>query len=318
MKRRDFMIQIAKATAAASALTGSGVWLAGRTPEIASDVYHIPSFGIDRKSLPYDLIAVHGSDAKEMIAAALRAMGGMEKFVSPGDRVLIKPNVGFDRPPILGATTSPEVVGAVVQTCVAAGAGRVIVSDNPINSPLASFTRSGIAAATQAAGGEVRYLAERDFRPTAIGGVAIGDFDTASELLREVDKVIGVPALKDHNRAGMSFAMKNWYGLLGKGRNRFHQDIHNVVADLAMMMIPTLIIGDATRILMTNGPTGGSPADVKPGNTIIVAADAVAVDAYGIKLLERSLSDCPSIQLAVERNIGVADLSALRVEEINV
>jgi uncharacterized protein (DUF362 family) len=318
VKRRDFLIQTAKATAAASALTGAGIWLAGRTPRVSDDIYHIPGFGIDTQSLPHDLVAAHGTDTNKVIETALQAMGGIERFVSPGDRVLIKPNVGFDRPPILGATTSPEVVRALVRLCIAASASKVIVSDNPINSPAASFGRSGIAAATEAAGGEVRYISERDFEPTAIGGVALGTFDAAAELLRGIDKVIGVPTLKDHNLAGMSFAMKNWYGLLGRGRNRFHQDIHNVVADLAMMITPTLIIGDATRMLVRNGPTGGSPADVIAGNTIIASVDAVAVDAYGMKLLKRPLSDCPSIELAAQRQIGVADLSALRIEEINV
>jgi len=112
--------------------------------------------------------------------------------------------------------------------------------------------------------------------------------------------------------------MKNWYGLLGRGRNRFHQDIHNVIADLALLIRPTLVIGDATRILMRNGPTGGSPADVKPGGTIIVSTDVVAVDALGIQLLERTAADCPSIALAAARGIGSADPKALRYEEVAV
>ena len=57
MKRRDFLIQTAKATAAASALTGAGIWLAGRTPRVSDDIYHIPGFGIDTQSLPHDLVA---------------------------------------------------------------------------------------------------------------------------------------------------------------------------------------------------------------------------------------------------------------------
>lgn len=318
MKRREFLIQTAKATAAASVLTGAGVWLKGRTPSVSSTLYHIPDFAANVPTLPHDLVAVHGADPATLIEAAFNALGGIDKFVSKGDRVLIKPNVGFDRPPVLGATTSPEVIGALVRLCIAAGASTVIVSDNPINSPSASFGRSGIAAATERAGGKVRYVSERDFEPANIGGVALGTYEAATELLRDADKVIGVPTLKDHNLAGMSFAMKNWYGLLGRGRNRFHQDIHNVVADLAMMIKPTLIIGDATRILTKNGPTGGSPADVKPGNTILASTDAVAVDAYGINLLERPPSDCPSIALAAQRKIGRADLNALRIEEINV
>jgi len=318
MKRREFLIQIAKASAAALAVTGIGAWLANREIAGPETLYRFPDFSVPSDRLARDIIVARGDNPQAMIEAAVRAMGGIEKFISTGDRVLVKPNVGFDRPPILGATTSPEVVGAIVGLCLAAGAREVIVSDNPINSPSASFARSGITRAVEQAGGTVRFLAEGDFRETAIGGVAIPDFLAAAGLLEGVDKVIGVPTLKDHNLSGMSFAMKNWYGLLGEGRNRFHQDIHNVIADLAMMMKPTLIIGDATRILMRHGPTGGSPSDVKPGGTIIASTDAVAVDALGIELLERTLRDSPSIELAAARGIGSADPRSLRYDEVSV
>jgi len=318
MRRREFLIQTAKATAAAVAFSGAGVWLSGREPRSANSLFSIPDFSIDRGVLPADLAVVRGTDAAAMVDAALHALGGIEQFVKPGERVLIKPNVGFDRPPILGATTSPEVVRAVVRLCRAAGAREIIISDNPINSPTASFARSGIRAVADEEGASVHLMSANDFEPTDVGGVAIGTFGVAAGLLNSVDRVIGVPTLKDHNLSGMSFAMKNWYGLLGEGRNRFHQDIHNVVADLAMMIRPTLIIGDATRILMRNGPTGGSPADVAPGNTIFASVDAVAVDAVGLNLLGKTGSACPSIQLAADRGIGVADLSRLRTREMTV
>ena len=316
MQRREFLIQAAKASAAAITVTGAGVWLAGRQIKKSESLYHIPDYSVSSALLTRDFVVARGNDSRAMIEAALKSMGGIEKFIKPGERVLVKPNAGFDRPPILGATTSPAVIAAVVELCVAAGAREVIVSDNPINSPEASFARTGIAKATEQSGGKVRYLTDRDFRETAVGGVAIGNFPVTAGILEEVDRVIGVPTLKDHNLSGMSFAMKNWYGLLGEGRNRFHQDVHNVIADLALMIRPTLIVGDATRILMRHGPTGGSPADVKPGGTIIMATDAVAVDALGIELLGRTIRDCPSIILAAERGIGVADPQTLRYAEV--
>ena len=318
MERREFLIQTAKASAAALAVTGVGAWLAHRAPQGRQAPYHIRDYSVSRDVLTKDFVVARGNDINEMVEAAVRAMGGMEKFVARGDRVLVKPNVGFDRPPALGATSSPEVVGAVVRLCLAAGAREVIVTDNPINSPNACFARSGIARAVTEAGGRVYHLAERDFQETAVGGVAVGDFPVAAGILDRADRVIGIPTLKDHNLSGMSFAMKNWYGLLGRGRNRFHQNIHNVIADLAMMIRPTLVIGDATRILMRNGPTGGSPADVKPGGTILVSTDAVAIDAFGIELMARSAVDCPSIALAAARGIGSADPKALRYEEVTV
>jgi uncharacterized protein (DUF362 family) len=316
MQRREFLIQVARASAAAITVSGAGVWLAGRQIKKSESLYHIPDYSVPSALLTRDFVVARGDDPRAMIKAALKSMGGIEKFIKPEERVLVKPNAGFDRPPILGATTSPQVIAAVVELCVAAGAGEVIVSDNPINSPEASFARTGIAMATEQSGGKVRYLTDRDFRETAVDGVAIGNFPVTAGILEDVDRVIGVPTLKDHNLSGMSFAMKNWYGLLGEGRNRFHQDIHNVIADLAHMIKPTLVIGDATRILMRHGPTGGSPTDVKPGGTVIVSTDAVAVDALGIELLGRTIRDCPSITLAAERGIGAADPQTLRYDEV--
>ncbi len=318
MKRREFLIQTAKATAAAAAFTGAGVWLSGREVDTARDLFVIPDYGIDRSALSADVAIARGTDSGAMVEAAVRALGGIEQFIAPGDRVLIKPNVGFDRPPSLGATTSPDVVRAVVRLCRSAGARDIIISDNPINSPTASFARSGMTDVASEEEATIHYLSSNDFELGDIGGVAVRRFDVAAGLLSGIDRVIGVPTLKDHNLSGMSFAMKNWYGLLGEGRNRFHQDIHNVIADLAMMIRPTLVIGDATRILMSNGPTGGSPSDVAPGNTIIASPDAVAVDALGLTLLGRTMDDCPHIQLAADRGIGIADLGRLRTEEINI
>jgi uncharacterized protein (DUF362 family) len=318
MKRRAFLIQTSKATAAAAAFAGTGVWLATRPVRGIKIAHTLNDYSVDPATLSRRFAAIHGTDPVAMIDAGIRALGGIEKFIKDGDRVLIKPNVGFDRPPVLGATTSPAVVAAVVDLCIQAGARRVVVSDNPINSPAASFMRSGIAEAAENSGAEVHYITERDFELIAVGGVAIGDFLGAVHVLDDIDRVIGIPTLKDHNLSGMSFAMKNWYGLLGRGRNRFHQDIHNVVADLAMMMKPTLIVGDATRILERHGPTGGSPADVRRGDTIIVSTDAVAIDAYGLGLLERPLSTCPSIELAAARGIGVINPALLRAVEVTV
>ncbi len=318
MDRRAFLIQTAKASAAALAVSAGGIWLAGRRPDGKEALFNIPDFSIPSHNLARDVVMVHGKDAERMVRTALKAMGGIEQFIQAGDRVLLKPNVGFDRPPELGATTSPVVVAATLRACLAAGASEVFVSDNPINSPSASFARSGIAEATERAGGKVLILTDSDFDGAHIGGTAIDTWSTAIEPLRKVNKVIGIPTLKDHNLSGMSFAMKNWYGLLGEGRNRFHQDIHNVIADLTMMLTPTLIIGDATRILMRNGPTGGSSADVTPGNTLIVSPDAVAVDALGAELLGRSAAHMDYIGIAATRNIGSDRPRSLRFEEVAV
>jgi len=105
--------------------------------------------------------------------------------------------------------------------------------------------------------------------------------------------------------------MKNWYGLLGGRRNMFHQDIHTIITELAMMVKPTLVILDGTFSMITNGPTGGSLDDLKQTNTMIVSTDQVAADAVGATLLGRPLSALPFITRAAAAGVGTADYESL-------
>jgi uncharacterized protein (DUF362 family) len=103
--------------------------------------------------------------------------------------------------------------------------------------------------------------------------------------LAEATRVIGVAPVKDHNLCGGSMSLKNWYGLLGGRRNQLHQSIHEAISDLALLISPTLVIADATRVMMRNGPTGGRISDVRPGGelgrcAVIAAVDPVACDAW--------------------------------------
>ena len=102
---------------------------------------------------------------------------------------------------------------------------------------------------------------------------------------------------------------KNWYGLLGGRRNQFHQDIHGIIADLALMLRPSFVILDGTRVLFRSGPTGGSLADVRPGRTVVASTDTLATDAFGWdELLERRGEPLPSYFAQSEaRGLGDSD-----------
>lgn len=231
----------------------------------------------------------------------LDAERGMKRFIDPGDVVLVKPNVGFDRGPQLGATTNPDVVAAVVRLCIDAGAAKVIVADNPIENPAACFAKSGIQEAAERAGAEVMIHSSahdapvqvRPTAPNAAQGEALGTWPIFYKPLAQADKVIGVPPIKDHNLCYASMSMKNWYGLLGGRRNQFHQAIHDIISDLGFMMSPTLVIIDGTRVMMTSGPTGGRLEDVKIGGVaerpcIVASVDQLACDSWCLqKLLGR-------------------------------
>ena len=323
-KRRDFLRRLSVAGAILAGSAGAALWLHDReTPTGgeaggAGPLPRLKNYSVELPSTAPRLSIARGSDAKAMLQTALEPMGGLGRFIRKGDVVVLKPNVGFDRPPALGATTSPEVVGAMTALCREAGAARIVVTDNPINSPEGSFLKSRVRRAVEENGGEVLLPAARHFRPVAVGGEALGVWEFFYEPFKSATKVIGIPTAKDHNLSGASLAMKNWYGLLGKGRNRFHQSIDVVIADLGAMLTPTLVVLDATRLLMRNGPTGGSPADVKPGHTVAVAVDQVALDAFGHHILEKDPEKSPWLRLAEARGVGTRDWRSLSPPDIQV
>ena len=130
--------------------------------------------------------------------------------------------------------------------------------------------------------------------------------------LTKIDKLIGIAPVKDHHRSGATMTMKNWYGLLGGRRNIFHQDINTIIAELAMMVKPTLVILDGTEVMMTNGPTGGSLSDLSRKDTLIVSCDQVAADSYGCTLLNLKTSDLPYLAKAQQAGAGTTDYQSLK------
>ena len=94
--------------------------------------------------------------AVKLTEQAIEALGGMKRFVSRGDVVWVKPNIGWDRTPETAANTNPDVVATIIRLCFDAGAKTVKVGDNPCDVAEKTYEASGIAAAARAAGGESR------------------------------------------------------------------------------------------------------------------------------------------------------------------
>ena len=264
----------------------------------------IKSFRVERGANTVHMSVVRGKDPEKMMRAGLGVMGGIGSFVQKGDVVLIKPNVAFDRSPALGATTSPEVLKAVALLCREAGARKIIVADNPINQPEGCFFKSGIQQAATDAGAEVMLPKPGAFSLVKIGGEVLKTWTAFYHPLEQATKVIGIAPCKDHNLCSASMTMKNWYGLLGGRRNQFHQQIHSVIADFAQMIKPTLVVLDATRVLMQNGPTGGKLSDVQEKDTLVIGTDMVAVDTFGYTLFGRDPEKLEYIHMAEARGLG--------------
>jgi len=267
-------------------------------------------FRVPKPATVMDAGIGRGGTTEQRLRKALDVIGGLDHYIEPGDIVLLKPNVAFDRSPNLGATTNPEVLEALIRMLlVDCRAQEVRVTDNPIESPSDCFAKSGVALATQRAGGRVYLPDSNAFKMlNTPGAKLIENWWFLNRPFTNVDKVIGVAPVKDHNLCFASMGIKNWYGLLGGRRNQFHQDIHTIVADLSMMLKPTLTILDGTHVLMKNGPTGGDPSDVKPGDAILAGVDPVAMDAWAFEhLLGRGREYPAYLAKAEERGSGRVD-----------
>jgi uncharacterized protein (DUF362 family) len=263
------------------------------------------------------MAVARGADRADTLGRALAAIGGLGAFISAKDRVLLKVNAAFASPAGLGATTHPELVAETARRCLEAGAASVIVADNPINDPSACFALTGIAEAARKAGAEVLIPAARHFTKISLpDGRLIRDWPVFTAALAGVDKVIGLAPVKNHHRSGASLSLKNWYGLLGGRRNLFHQDINGIITELARLIRPTLVVLDGTVSMMTNGPTGGSIADLKPTETMIVGTDPVAADVFGARLLELPPEALPFIENAAAAGAGTADVDRLEVKTL--
>jgi len=319
--RREFLIRSSKAGLLILSSCATGYLFYNRNNSLLpankkETVPGLPDFSV--KEAGGKMAVVKGEDRIKTINLAFKSIGGIEKFIKKGDRVLLKVNAAFASPPLLSATTNPQLLEEVARLCYAAGASSVSVTDNPINDPASCFALTGIESAAKRAGAKVILPKESLFAPMTIeGGALIKDWPVFYQPLKNSEKVIGIAPVKDHQRSGASMTMKNWYGLLGGRRNIFHQDIHNIIKELAVMVKPTLVILDGTVSMMTNGPTGGSLSDLKQTNTMIVGTDQVAVDAYGATLLGKSAPELAFIEKAHTAGAGNMDYRLLAPEIVN-
>jgi uncharacterized protein (DUF362 family) len=285
------------------------------------DIFRLPEngFRVQESSVLPTMGIARGANVDTAVRAAVDAIGGISRFVGNGDVVVIKPNVAFERSASLGATTNPAVLTALIHLVREAGAREIRVADNPIESPESCFLRSGIRQAAVDAGARVYLPRPSDFETLNVPGAKwIEKWPFFWNPFRNATRVIGVAPVKDHNLCGASMTTKNWYGLLGGRRNQFHQDIHGIITDLALMMNPTFVLLDGSRVLYRSGPTGGSLSDVYAGDTIVASTDTLAADSFGWDdLLRREGQEKPAyLAKAAARGLGNPDWRSVASKEV--
>jgi len=265
----------------------------------------------------YELVAIKGGDPGAMFDRAIQSMGGMEKYIMKGQKVVIKPNIGWDAVPERASNTNPQLIGRIVEHCLAAGAKDVYVFDHTINEWRRCYKNSGIEKATKDAGGKI------------VDGASVGRYHEIDipqgkslkkamvhELVLESDVFINVPVLKHHGGAGLCVSMKNLMGAVWDRTYWHANDLHQCIADFSSAIKPDLNVVDGYRILMKNGPRGVSLADVETRKFQIISSDMVAADTAATKMLAKNPAQIGHIRIASEMELGKMDLSKVLIHRI--
>ena len=318
--RRGLLINLLRVGGLGAASAALGFWLHGRShrPEEASALTVKKNFTVPPDPNLPEMVVAQGDDLRQLVARAIQELGGIKRFISRGDVVVIKPNMAWDRTPEQAANTNPDVVAAMVRLCQEAGAKKVIVTDVSTHEPRRVYQRSGIAAAARAEGAQVILPEERMFKEVNMRGEVL-ELWPVFEPFVTADKMINIPIAKHHSLTGATLGMKNWYGILGGQRNRLHQRIHESLADLADFMRPTLTIIDAYRVLIRNGPVGGNLGDVELKKTVIAGTDPVALDAYAGKAYWNIGPETMRyLKLAQDRGLGKMAFEQVRTQVVQV
>lgn len=244
---------------------------------------------------------------------AINALGGMRRFVRPGDTVVVKPNIGWDRRPEQAANTHPLVVRAVAAEALRAGAKKVKVFDRTCNDPRRCYVNSGIEAALRGMSGvELKQIEAERFRKVRLNGSTLSEWELYDEAVN-ADVFINVPIAKHHGLTGVTLGLKNIMGVMGGDRGVIHRRIDAALADVNAVLKSRLTIIDATRILVAHGPQGGSLQDVRVLNRVIASRDIVAADAYATTLFGRKPEDISVTVAAYLKGLGEMDTRKMKI-----
>jgi len=316
MKRREFIKRSGQALGLAVITGGTGLFFHNRESVAYQQlVATTTDFTVPADPKLPVLTLAENQDHIAALQASLDAIGGIERFVKKGEKVTIKPNIGWDRTPEQGADTNPVLVGEMVRLCLAAGAAEVIVSDVTCHFAPQCFLRSGIQEAAEKAGAKVILPRDEDYIKTDLKGEMLTVWPVLKHFI-ETDRLINMPIVKNHSLSRCTIGMKNLYGILGGRRHQLHQQIDQSIVDLAKFMPPTLIVVDATRVMVRGGPTGGSLDDVVVRNSVMCATDQVAADSRGCEFLDMEGSKVGHIALAEKSGLGRIDYRSAGYKEI--
>ncbi len=272
----------------------------------------------------FDLVAVLGGEPVAMFRKAIAELGGMGTFLKKGQKVVVKPNIGWDKAPEFASNTNPLLVGEIVRQCIAAGASEVVVFDHTCDDWRASYRASGIEAAAKSAGARVVPAHEESYyRTVSLPNAKSLKTTKIHQAILDCDVWINVPVLKNHGGAKMTISMKNLMGIVWDRRFFHSNDLQQCIADICTYnKKPVLNVVDAYRMMKTNGPRGKSEADVVLSKGMFLSQDMVAVDTAATNFFnqvrEMPLDAVGHLARGQEMKVGTMDLDKLSIKRIRM
>jgi uncharacterized protein (DUF362 family) len=270
-------------------------------------------------ALPYDLVAIKGGEADSMFDEGIKALGGMKSFVKKGDKVVVKPNIGWDVSPERAGNTNPKLVARIIQHCLEAGAKEVSVVDHPCDQWQRCYSNSGIQKAASDAGARVIPGATASYYHDV--SIPKGKSLTSAqehEVILDADVFINVPVLKNHSGPRLTMAMKNLMGNIWDRQYWHRTDLDQCIADFSTYRKPTLNVLDAYTVMRQNGPRGVSTADLVTMKSQVISTDIVATDVAGARLFGIDPFQVRYLKIASEMKVGRSDLEKLKIKRISM
>lgn len=252
----------------------------------------------------------------EKIKKAVDLLGGMHRYVSPGEKVLLKPNLCIGRPPETCVNTHPLVVKSVARLVQEAGA-TPLIGDSPMLGPARNAAdKSGIGDVARELGVDLV-----EFEPVTVehpDGKIFKTF-TIGKIVKEADKVINLPKLKTHALLLLTLAVKNMYGCIpGTRKAQGHvktfkagkEYFAQMILDLNALVNPVLTIVDGVMAMEGMGPGFGDPRHL---GLFIAGTDCVAVDRVIAEIVKVKPEHDPLLRVAITKGYGVGELEEIAV-----
>ncbi len=302
MRRREFISQSLKA----GLITGAALSVGNYSNIFPSTLLPFTS--------DFDLAAIKGGEPDVMFDEAIKALGGMSKFVKKGQTVVLKPNIGWDVVPERAGNTNPLLVNRIIKHCFDAGAKDVYVFDHTCDNWNKCYSNSGIERAVKDAKGKiVSGASESYYQDVTVKQGKKLKKAKVHELILESDVFINVPILKHHSSADITIGMKNLMGIVWDRGYWHSNNLHQCISDFASFRKPDLTVVDAYYVMKKNGPRGVSKEDVITMKSQIISTDIVAADAAAAKLFGSDPGKIDYIRIADEMKIGTMNLDKLSI-----